>query len=129
MSVNKAELASIFSFLKFPCIDREEQEILRRLLKYGIRGTGNKSTDRAMLHELELRDAKKEDAVTSEFLTVGKNEQEKIQDKKKERKAEAYPDIKQTETKGAKTLGEQIYLAIQMKKNIEDTLKKKKSED
>ena len=129
MSINKTEQISMFSFLNLPCIDREEQEILRRLLKYGIRGTGNKSIDKAKLHEIELREAQKENTISSKFLTVGKNEQEKIQDKKKEKKAETFPEIKQKDAKGAKTLGEQIYLAIQMKKDIEDRLKKKKSKD
>ena len=86
MSINKTEQISMFSFLNLPCIDREEQEILRRLLKYGIRGTGNKSIDKAKLHEIELREAQKENTISSKFLTVGKNEQEKIQDKKKEKK-------------------------------------------
>ena len=41
-------------------IDDEYQKIIARLRMYGYEPTGNKSADRAKLHEIELREAKKE---------------------------------------------------------------------
>lgn len=126
MSINRIEEFYIpqVSF----CIDREEEEILRRLAMYGIKGTGIKSIDKAKLHEIELREAQKEDTVCSKFLTVSKNEQEKIQKKKKDKKIEKDPKSYPDSPKGARILGEQIYLAIKIKKDLEEKLKKKKKE-
>ena len=44
--------------------DAEHAEIIRRLRKYGIKSTGNKSLDKQILHRLELKDAEKESSVT-----------------------------------------------------------------
>jgi len=96
-------------------IDSEEKEIMRRLLAYGIKPTGDKTTDRARLHELELKEAQNNNFITTKFLTISKSEQEKIQEKKKEKKSDN--DIKQTVEKfeGSTALGEQIYLVLQIK--------------
>lgn len=97
-------------------IDYEYQQIIKRLIIYGLKPSGNKSADRARLHEIELREAKKENTITSKFLTVSKSEQQKIQDKKKEKRAEINPNIDPSKMKGMQILGEQIMLAINMKK-------------
>ncbi|MBR6126946.1 hypothetical protein IKQ21_04600 [bacterium] len=120
MSVNKVENINMFTGGCISVIDREEKEILRRLLMYGIVGTGNKTIDKHMLHEIELREAKKEDTASSKFLTVTKSEQENFQQKKKDERVETNPKAYPDTTKGAEILGEQIYLAIQMKKNCEE---------
>ena len=111
---------NISSFGNFSCtvaytIDEEEKRILRKLLQYGIKGTGKKKIDKAKLHELELRQAQKENCISSKFLTVSQNEQQKIQDKKKAKRQEANPEKYQNTDKAQRVLGEQIYLAIKMK--------------
>ena len=120
MTINKIENIGFSSFYISFGIDDEYQKIIARLRMYGYEPTGNKSADRAKLHEIELREAKKENCVTTKSLTVSTNEQEKIQEKKREKKREVrkennpelYTDTKEAE----KFLGEQIYLAIKMKK-------------
>ena len=111
---------NISSFGNFSCtvaytIDEEEKRILRKLLQYGIKGTGKKTIDKAKLQELELRQAQKENCISSKFLTVSQNEQQKIQDKKKAKRQEANPEKYQKTDKAQIVLGEQIYLAIKMK--------------
>ena len=109
--------------------DAEHAEIIRRLRKYGIKSTGNKSLDRQILHRLELKDAEKESGITTKFLTVSRGEQEKIQAKKKEKRIEKNPTNYPNSMKGAKILGEQIMLAIKMKKELDKAYKKRKDED
>lgn len=109
--------------------DAEHEEIIRRLRKYGIKSTGNKSLDKQILHRLELKDAEKESSVTTKFLTVSKAEQEKIQEKKKEKRIENNPTNYPNSMKGAKILGEQIMLAIKMKKELDNAYKKRKDEE
>ena len=98
-------------------MDEEEKAIMRRLKQYGIKGTGRKSIDKAKLHDIELREAQKEDCITNKFLTVTKGEQEKIQDKKTEKRKDINPEKSPNSARGQKILGEQIYLAIKMKQN------------
>lgn len=98
-------------------IDYEYMQIIRKLAQYGLKPTGSKSTDRARLREIELRQAEKESCVTTKFLTVTTEEQEKIQAKKKEKKAENNPDIYQNKI-GQEALGEQIMLAIKLKDKL-----------
>lgn len=105
--------------------DPEHKRIMRKLYEYGIRPTGNKSTDFRILREIELREAQKENTVSSKFLTVSRMEQERIQEKKKEKRIENDPRSHPESAKGQKILGEQILLAIKMKKEEEDRQKKK----
>ena len=114
MEINKISNCSSMVFLNGP--DAEEKRIARRLLQYGVTPTGSKSVDRAKLHEIELREAKKLNYVTNKFLTVTTAEQEKIQEKKKEKRKEVNPELYPDTEKAEKVLGEQIYLAIKMKK-------------
>lgn len=100
-----------------PSIDYEYMRIIKRLAEYGIRPSGSKTSDKLKLHELELREAEKENCITSKFLTVSIKEQEEIQDKKKKKREEIDPKIKQNPTKGQEILGQQIMIAIEMKKN------------
>ena len=109
-------------------IDYEYAMIIRKLLQYGLKPSGNKSHDKLRLHEIELREAKKENAVSSKFLTVTKGEQEKIQEKKKEKRIENDPRSHAETMKGQRILGEQVLLAIKMKKELEKRDKKKHEE-
>ena len=107
-------------------IDHEWQQIIDKLWNvYGIRSSGSKDLDKQILHEHELRDAEKESSVSTKFLTVTKTEQEKIQAKKKDKKAEVDKPLQHTDN-GAEILGKQIFLAIQMKKEQENEENKKK---
>ena len=115
MEINKVNGGNSFYFCNIR-IDEEEKKIIKKLMQYGITPTFNKSADKAKLHEIELREAKKENCVTNKFLTLTKGEQEKIQEKKKEKRKEISPEKYPNSEKAQKILGEQIYLAIQMKK-------------
>lgn len=96
--------------------DFEYQEIIRRLLVYGITPTGNKTTDKAKLKEIELEKAKESSCVLPKLFTVSLQEQEKFQLNKKENTKEQSQNIAAEEFEGSKALGEQLYLAIKMKK-------------
>ena len=89
-------------------------------MAYGYRPTGNKNADKALLRKIELKIAKTENCVSSKFLTVTVSEQEKIQEKKKENRIETNPELYQNTMKGQKLLGEQIMLAIEMKKKTKN---------
>lgn len=116
MTINKIENYTCLFCSLGGNIDEEEKRIMRRLIQYGIKPTGQKNIDKPKLHEIELQKAKLEDYISNKFLTITKNEQEKIQAKKKEKRKERNVG-KYSNTKIAeKTLGEQIYLAIKMKK-------------
>ena len=114
MSIQNVPSISIQSSFA-PCFDAEEQEIARRLLTYGETPTGDKTTDKARLRQIELKKAQEENSITNKFLTVSKAEQEKIQEKKKIKRKENNPDLKPEEFKGAKILGQQVLLAKEMK--------------
>ena len=98
--------------------DRELIAIMRQLRKYGIIPTGIKFTDKATLRRIEIQKAEQETTVTGKFITVSRNEENKIQENKKTKKKEnnfsTKKDLEKTE-KAMKTMGEQIYLAIKMK--------------
>ena len=104
-------------------IDYEYKQIIRKLMQYGLKPTGNKTVDKERLHKKELEQAEKETCVSNKFLTVTKAEQERIQEKKKEKRIESNPENYQHTMKGQKILGQQIMLAIEMKQ------KKEKKED
>lgn len=116
-----------FSVSKAP--DAEWKRIILRLwYKYGIKSTGSKSADKQKLHELELKEMQYETAVTSKFLTLTKAEQEKILKKKKDKRIENNPELYPNTRKGAEILGQQIFLAIQMKQE-QDKIDNKKKRD
>lgn len=117
------------SFTIKPKPDSEWQKIINKLWNdFGIRSSGSKSLDKQKLHELELRQAEKESCVTCKFLTVTKTEQEKIQAKKKTKKEENKITPNSDNMKGAEILGQQIFLAIQMKQE-QDKIDNKKKRD
>ena len=109
--------------------DEEHRKIMRKLMAYGITPTGKKSADIALLREIELKLAKLENCVSGKFLTVTKSEQEKIQKEKKEKRIENNPELGENTMKGQKILGDQLMIAIQMKKDKEKAFKKKKEEE
>ena len=119
-----SSIAPSFSFCGGypPPIDSEEQEIMRRLLAYGCTPTGDKATDKAHLRRIEEQKAKEDNFVSNKYLTVSQAECERIQERKKaERKLNNPEQDSKKQSKfpdkqiGAETLGQQIYLAIQMK--------------
>ena len=98
-------------------IDLEEEQIMRRLKAYGVTPTGKKIIDKEMLRRIELQKAKESTIVENKFLTVSKGEQEKIQQKKKEKKKTiSNANINPNSMQGATIMGEQLFLATQMKK-------------
>ena len=117
-------IGSYFGFRPKP--DAEWQRIINKLWNdFGIRSSGSKSLDKQKLHELELRQAEQESEVKNKFLTVSKSEQEKIQANKKSEKAE-FEQQKPEVNDGAKVLGEQIFIAIQMKQERDEINNKRK---
>ncbi len=115
-----------FNFIISFSTDYEYEQIKRRLMMYGVKPSGSKSADKMKLHEIELREARKENIVTTKFLTVSTGEQEKIQEKKKQKRIEINPKSHPETMKGQRILGEQIMLAIKMKKELENRDKDKK---
>ena len=99
--------------------DAEHKRIIRKLMAYGYRSTGSKSGDKELLRRIELKQVEMENCVSSKYLTVSKREQEKIQEKKKEKRFENNPEQEQNTMKGQKILGEQLMIAIEMKKKKE----------
>ena len=116
MAINRIEIYTCSFCSSGGSVDEEEKRIMRRLLQYGIKPTGQKNIDKPKLHEIELQKAKLEDYVSNKFLTVTKSEQEKIQAKKKEKRKERNPEKYTNSEQAQKVMGEQIYLAIKMKK-------------
>ena len=110
--------------------DMEWQQIIDRLWnKYGIRSTGSKSADKAKLHELELKEAEQLNGECScyLFLTIQKNELDKIKEKKKKKDIKRNPEKHPEITQGAEILGIQILLTILIKgKDDADEYKKKR---
>ena len=96
--------------------DEEPKRIMRKLMAYGYRSTGSKSGDKELLRRIELKQVQMENCVSSKYLTVSRTEQEKIQEEKKEKKIENNPELYQQTMQGQQILGEQIILAIEMKK-------------
>ena len=101
--------------------DEEHKRIMRKLMAYGYRTTGSKSGDKELLRRIELKQVEMENCVSSKYLTVSRSEQEKIQEEKKEKKIENNPDIAQNTMQGQQALGEQIMLAIEMKKKAQES--------
>ena len=109
--------------------DEEHKRIIRKLMAYGYRSTGSKSGDKELLRKIELKQVQMENCVNSKYITVSKREQEKIIEKKKEKRLENNPEQAQNTMKGQKILGEQLMIAIEMNKKKEEKLniKNKKS--
>lgn len=111
-----------FSYGCFSGIDTEKRDIMKRLLAYGYTPTGDKDTDKATLRRIELQKAKEDNCVSDKYLTVSRAECEKIQEQKKAKRKlnNVVPECnikgrKPDRQVGAELLGQQIYLAIQMK--------------
>lgn len=116
--INPIFSSGVLSLAHIP--DAEHRRIMRKLMAYGYTPTGNKSADTELLRRIELKQAEMENCVSSRFLTVTKAEQEKIQEKKKDEKLENNLEASQNTMQGQKLLGEQILLAIEMKKRAEN---------
>lgn len=126
MNVSNITPSSSFFGCSSTTIDSEEKEIMQRLLAYGYTPTGDKATDKAHLRRIEEQKAKEENVVSNKFLTVSQAECERIQERKKEKRKldNIVPECNMKGQKpgrqvGAELLGQQIYLAIQMKSKEE----------
>ena len=118
-------IGSYFGFRPKP--DAEWQRIIDKLWKqYGIRSSGSKALDKQILREHELKEAQKETHATAKYLTISKSELEKIIEKKKAKKFENEPKTDLDSNNGAEILGKQIFLAIQMKSDLDNIEDKKK---
>ena len=101
-------------------IDEEHLRIIRKLYeKYGLGSTGSKSGDIALLRRKEIEEAERLDTPSGDFLVLSRTEVENIIKKKKEKVAEANPELFQNSIQGQKILAEQmmIYVQMQSKKN------------
>ena len=118
MSVERIDFSPI-SFIVAE--DEEEKRIKRRLyFVYGIIPTGQKSVDKERLRQCELRQFRSEKVVSSFYIALPVSEQKKILEQWKQKKIDACNnDPDELKRLGAKTKGEQLYLAIQMKKKQE----------
>ena len=114
MSIPKIHSGYTFGY-SLATIDLEEKEKMNKLMAYGVTPTGDKATDKATLRRIEEQKAKEENIVSNKFLTVSSNEQEKIQENKKTKRKENNTGKNQVST-GANILGQQVYLAIRLKK-------------
>ena len=115
--INPIINSGIINIAHYP--DAEHRRIMRKLMAYGYTPTGNKSADTELLRRIELKQAEMENCISSRFLTVSNAEQEKIQEKKNEKRIENSPENYQNTMQGQKLLGEQIMLAIEMKRKAE----------
>ena len=112
--------------------DAEWKRIKDRLWnKYGIRSTGSKASDKAKLHELELKEAEMlgGECNSSRFITVTRSELEKLKNNRRDKKIEKNPEEYANTLKGAEILGKQIFLAIQMKKEEDNKINKRKRDN
>ena len=112
--------------------DLEWKKIKERLWnKYGVRSTGSKSADKAKLHDLEMKEVEQlaGECSSGKFITVTREEIEKVKNKRRDKKIKKNPQNFPNTTKGAKILGEQLYLAIQMKKEQEKQDNKRKRDN
>ena len=102
-------------------IDDEHLLIIKKLReKYGLSSTGSKSGDIALLRRKEMEDAEKLDTPSGDFLILSRCEVENIINTKKNKKAEANPELFQHTIQGQKILAEQMMIYIQMQaKKIE----------
>ena len=123
MSIEKIYRSNISCTSSY--IDSEEKAIMAKLLAYGITPTGNKSIDRAKLHEIELKEAKQNNYVTGSFLTVSSAEEEKlVENKIYNRFNNQIPEFEQyqDESIGAQALGEQIILTLKLQNKFKKLL-------
>lgn len=103
-------------------IDEEYKRIIRKLRMYGLNPSGSKTTDFERLREIELRILKTENTTSTKFITLSQSEQEKIQEKKHEQFAKNNcPNQLSDMTIGQRALGEQLMLAIKMKKKLKNS--------
>ena len=111
----------------------EWQAIITKLWdEYGIQSTGSKALDKQILHELELREAKLNpfSVSISKFLTITKEELDKLKNQRKEKKIKNDGNKMHPETtRGAEILGQQIFIAIQMKKDHDEAEAKRKRDN
>ena len=96
--------------------DYEWLQIIQKLRKYGISSSKNKSRDVAMLREFELKEAENAKSLNANFLTLNQSELETIREENKKNYIENNSGSMLDSQKASKILGEQLYLAIMMKK-------------
>ena len=89
MAITSVNSSSKFNFFTSGLSD-EAKQIISKLLAHGVTPSGNKSVDRAKLHEIELKEAQANNYVTGDFLTVTREEEEKILENKLESRGQTY---------------------------------------
>ena len=110
-----------FAFSSSAAIDSEEKEIIARLLAYGVTPTGDKQTDKNLLHKIELEKARQEvnsnpegGVSSNKYLTVSQGEINAMTETKKERKQQT--KTTQEHNKGAEILASYNQFLINKKK-------------
>lgn len=99
-------------------IDEEHRRIIEKLYrKYGIRSTGNKTSDKAILREKEIIEAESLSSPNGDFVVLSRSEVEKIIEKKKKKKTDANSDFLHNQDLGQKILAEQMMVYMQMNSN------------
>lgn len=117
--INKINFAGTSCDFGKPKIDEEHRQIIKKLFeKYGLRSTGSKSGDKALLRRKEIEEAEKLDTPHGNFLVLNRSEVSQIIEKKKKKKIEANPEAFQNTMQGQKLLAEQMMVYIQMNSNI-----------
>lgn len=97
-------------------IDEEHKRIIKKLQQYGISSTGDKEKDLQKLHVKELEEAKNVEKIDSKFLTINESEHRLILSKELSKNEDKLTEISNNPTLGQEILGQQVYQAIQMKK-------------
>ena len=128
MSINSVSSSS------FGCEgpDYELIQIMRLLMIYGVVPTGNKATDKARLHDIELLRAKNQNEPSGKFFTISYKQEQEIIEKRRLLKYGSKENYKKEKgnkqtLKEDEILGKQIWAIIEMKKREEKDNKKSKS--
>lgn len=95
--------------------DYEYRRIIKKLKQYGIKPTGNKTSDKARLKEIEMRELKEEESVSNKHLTISKGEQERVLEKKAKKDEEKYPQFDLNRVQAEELLGQQLLQSIEIK--------------
>jgi len=105
------------SIYQVSSIDYEWLEIIKRLKKYGVKSTGNKTADYTLLKKLERREAET-DSCAPNLMNIPQPEQTKLKEGKKEAKTENTPENSLNQLENLDLLGSQIFAAVKMNNKI-----------
>ena len=97
-------------------LPKTHKYVSEKLQQYGISSTGDKEKDLQKLHVKELEEAKNVEKIDSKFLTINESEHRLILSKELSKNEDKLTEISNNPTLGQEILGQQVYQAIQMKK-------------